>query len=284
MAQALTVQNVIRAIRDELDTNGIEGSEIEAKQLIQHITGYSPVELVTSARALLSGEQLAELQNLTKVRIAGVPLAHLLGEVQFWNLNLKSDKRALIPRSDSEAIIRLGLRVCDESQIKKIADLGTGTGCLLLSFLSEWKSTEGLGVDISPDALKLAQENADRCGLQSRTKWQISNWFDAIKGKFDLIISNPPYIETEAIKNLQTEVREHDPFLALDGGVDGLLAYKAIAKEAGDYLAVDGHLIVEIGKGQDEDVKNIMRKNGLRFIDQEADLNGIIRTLAFASN
>jgi release factor glutamine methyltransferase len=216
----------------------------------------------------------ARLAEFAARRLAREPVARILGEREFWGLRFKLSPATLVPRPDTETVVRAALASAEARQGLRILDLGTGTGCLLVALLHERPGATGIGVDHSFEAVCTARRNAERNGVAARATFAVSDWGAAIEGRFDLIVSNPPYIPSGDIAGLAPEVRAHDPALALDGGEDGLAAYRAIFPEAGRLLAPGGALVVEFGKGQEGGLRAAARVAGLEIVSVEADLEG----------
>lgn len=210
-----------------------------------------------------------EFKALIARRVRGEPVSHILGKRSFWKHDFKVTRDVLDPRPDTETLVEQALEVPFQS----VLDLGTGSGCILLSLLSERRSAIGLGVDVSPPALSIAQENAINIGTATRAKFQISDWFSSIVGSFDLIVSNPPYIDAASYQTLDRDVRNFEPQIALTPGGDGLAAYREIAKGAGAHLITGGWVMVEIGFDQGETVPEIFDAAGW-FATVVDDLNG----------
>jgi release factor glutamine methyltransferase len=185
----------------------------------------------------------------------------------------------LVPRPETETVVELALSLIDDPKRSlRIADLGTGSGAILLALLSELPNAAGIGTDLSPDALDVARRNAATLGLGGRARFVAGDFATGLTGRFDLVVSNPPYVASSDIATLAREVRDHDPRFALDGGVDGLAAYRAIAADA--RRLIGGHLVVEIGAGQQPDVEFLLAEKGLAIAAVRHDLSGIARALA----
>ena len=219
-------------------------------------------------------------------RQKGEPVAKIIGQKGFWTLDLKVSKDTLDPRPDSETIIDAVLKnFPDKSAPLRILDLGTGSGCLLLALLDEYKNATGVGMDASAAALQIAQQNVKKYAL-TRTKlicrsWHDDNWWDDLGG-FDVVVCNPPYIPTDEIQNLDIDVKNYDPLEALDGGQDGLQDYRALSDTIAQVLKQNGLIFFEIGKGQEDDVTAIMQAKKLRFQKSYRDLGNITRVLVFS--
>jgi release factor glutamine methyltransferase len=212
-------------------------------------------------------------------------MAYILGEREFWGRPFKVSPSVLVPRPDSETVIEAALAIMTErSRPWRILDLGVGSGCLLVSLLCEYEAATGTGVDVSSAALTVAQANAEALGVLGRARlllgdWREAGWEEKLEGPFDLIVSNPPYIEAPAIDRLMPEVARFEPRAALDGGPDGLDAYRRIAAAAIGLLAPGGRLLVEAGEGQAIEISNIFRRSGLSVGTPWKDLAGIDRVV-----
>jgi len=271
---------LLRTTVERLRMAKLDSPELDARVLIKHALKLSDAELIAAADFPASPEGVATLENLVTRRVSGEPVARILGHREFWGMNFELGVDTLVPRPESETLIEAALAAFRHAAPERVLDLGTGTGCLLLAALSEFTEAQGLGVDLSPRAVDVAQDNAARLGLADRAVFKISDWDAGVERPFDLILSNPPYIVSAEILELPPEVRLHDPVLALDGGPDGLKAYRALAQAAARLLPPSGLLIAELGAGQEADVAAIMTEAGL-VPDGPArpDLMGIPRAL-----
>jgi release factor glutamine methyltransferase len=210
------------------------------------------------------------------------PVSRIVGRREFWSLDFMLSPATLDPRPDSECLIEAALAAAPEDAATLVLDLGTGSGCLLLAFLSERKRATGLGVDLSADAVATARENAARLGLAERARFAVGDWGAGVTGGFDLILCNPPYIPAGDIEGLAPEVAHHDPRLALAGGEDGLEAYRELAPELARLLRPRGRAVLEVGHGQADAVGRLMAAAGLSTHARRADLGGIERCLTLA--
>ena len=271
-----TVGDHVARATGRLKAAGIDRPRREARLLLAHSFGKSVEWLVAHDDELI--ETPAPFENAVRRREAREPLSHILGEREFWSLRFQVNASVLDPRPDSETLVAAVLAQYPEPDtVVKIADLGTGSGCLLLSILSERPGAEGVGVDISESALSIARENAQRFGLAARANFTQSDWESRLDGTFDIVVSNPPYIPTAAIDDLAPEVARFEPRGALDGGADGLDAYRHIAAVLPRILKPNGLVALEIGQGQDASVTRILRDGGIRIVGLEKDLAGIPR-------
>ncbi len=249
---------------------GIENPEKEARRLAAFAAG-------TDAAGLLGRDEIdaAALAALTARRAAHEPLAYITGRREFWGLDFAVSPATLIPRPDSETLIELAIA---HKPALRILDLGTGTGCLLLALLHEWPAATGIGVDLAPAAAALAARNAAALGLADRACFIAGRWAAALASGFDLVISNPPYIESGDLQHLMPEVAGHEPAAALDGGADGLAAYRAIIAALPGLLTPEGAAILELGAGQAAAVTALAAAAGYAATARP-DLAGHLRAL-----
>ena len=258
----------------------IEAPRLEARRLLAHVLGTTEEALLRDPRAPVAADKAARFAGLLARRVAHEPFAYLIGHAGFWTLELEVSPATLIPRADSESLMEAALEACpDKGAALRILDLGTGTGALLLAALSEYKAARGVGVDCRADAAALAARNAGRLGLADRASFLAGDWAAALSARFDLILSNPPYIESGAIAGLMPEVARHEPASALDGGADGLGAYRQIIADLPRLLTPKGVAVLELGQGQQAAVKALARAAGLTPEVCRADLGGVPRAL-----
>jgi release factor glutamine methyltransferase len=281
-----TIEAARRALAARLRQHSIDSAELDARLLAGHALGLDLTGMITSAQRQLTSDESACLDDYARRRLAGEPVARILGHKEFWGLALQLSPATLVPRPDTETIVELAYRVICTSPRPdlplRIADIGTGSGAILLALLSELSGAFGVGTDISVAALRTASSNAARLGFGQRTAFVACDYATALSGPFDLIVSNPPYIRSADIEGLAREVRDFDPLAALDGGVDGLDAYRRIAPEAARLLAPGGALVMEVGQGQSSDVRGFMAAVGLKLWGPpQTDLAGIQRAVAF---
>lgn len=261
------------AIESLLRNADIDSPEFEAKIFVKEYLGKEYDRDAPTQSTFV--DIPLDLKKMVGRRIAGEPLQHILGNTSFYGLELKCDRRALIPRQDTETVVDICLNIIEQDSCQTIADIGTGTGCILLALLSKRLGISGIGIDSSADALSLAQENAILTNLQSRATFLQTNW-NNWNGwqECSLIVSNPPYIPTNDIQNLAVEVRSGDPKIALDGGVDGLECFRAIAETAKKQMKSKTYLVFEIGYDQRASVSNILNDNNFSQISIYKDLSG----------
>lgn len=277
-----TRDHAMRMLGVRLRAAGLATPELDARLLVQGVTGASDIEMLREPGTRMSDEEEARLAAFEARRLAGEPVSRILGMREFWGLPFAVTPATLDPRADSETLVETGLALLRDVAAPCILDLGTGTGCLLLSLLHERSDAPGIGIDISDEALAVASANAERLGLAPRASFRRGNWTDGIEERVDLVISNPPYIRRTDIESLDREVREHDPRLALDGGEDGLDAYRALAAAIPDVLTQTGHAVIELGAGQGSEVQAIFESAGMAVLRIVPDLAGIPRALVAA--
>ena len=276
-----TIAKAIAEATSNLESANVDDPRREARLLIGAALQKTSTQIFNSVDEIISQSNLDRISELLSRRANGEPVAYILGEREFWSLPLMVSPATLIPRPDSETLIELVLEHYSDCPPGRILDLGTGSGCLLLALLSEFKMATGVGVDISADAIAVAAENAKRVELFDRSDFLQGNWTKGQVNTFDLIVSNPPYIPTRDIDGLDKDVRAFEPMTALDGGDDGLDMYRAIFSAISQVLAADGKVVVEIGIGQRDDVCGIALINGFDLVKARADIGGIIRGLMF---
>ena len=256
----------------------------DARILVLAAAGLRREDLLRDPDAPLEGAALDRFRAMVARRAAREPVSRILGRREFRSLEFQLGSDTLDPRPDSETAVEHAIALFEgRSPPTRILDLGTGTGCLLLACLDAWPAASGLGVDIAPGAAGIAAANAAALGLGGRASFAITDWGTGLRERFDLVISNPPYIPTGDIAALAPEVAEYDPMAALDGGTDGLDAYRAIARGLADLIASGGLIVVEIGAGQEADVRAIFEAEEWRFFGARNDLSGRPRSLAFGA-
>ncbi|MBD3765456.1 MAG: peptide chain release factor N(5)-glutamine methyltransferase, partial [Rhodobacterales bacterium] len=265
----MTADQALRAAIPQLAAAGVEGAPRDARRLLAHALDIAPDRLALHLADPLPPAAAARFAAAVAARAARQPLAQITGRRAFWGRNFRVTRDTLDPRPETEGLVALALA----EPFARVLDLGTGTGCILLSLLADRPGATGLGVDVSPAALAVARANAADLGLSGRADLALSDWFSAVAGRFDLIVSNPPYIAADEMAGLAPEVRDWEPHLALTPGGDGLAAYRAIAAGAGAHLAPCGRLIVEIGPTQGTAVARLMSAAGLADVQVHPDLD-----------
>ena len=256
----------------------------EARRLVEAALDWPVARQLADPDRIIDAASVEALDALLHRRAERQePLSRILGRREFWGLSLEIEGATLDPRPDTETLVELALDLFsgpERSPPGQILDLGTGSGALLLALLSEYPEAQGLGVDQDSDTLATATRNAARLGLGGRARFEVGDWLSEVSGRFDLIVSNPPYIPTEDLTGLDRAVRDFDSPLALDGGADGLAFYARTLREAGRCLASGGVLILELGIGQADSVQALGRDSGWSLRSLRDDLAGIPRAMA----
>ncbi|MBB4305581.1 release factor glutamine methyltransferase [Rhodobium orientis] len=275
---------LLRQVRDRLTEAGIAEAETDARLLVGAALDTPPLRLALEADRPVTRAECTRIEELISRRAAREPVGRILGTREFWGHAFRLSPDTLEPRPDTETVVEAALGFLDEVARRadplRIADLGTGTGALLVTLLSECPQAMGVGTDVSVGALAMARRNADAAGVGDRAAFAAMNYGDALVPGLDLVVSNPPYIASGEIAGLDREVRDHDPSRALDGGADGLDAYRAIAADASRLLTPGGRLFVEIGSGQAADVAALFAQAGLDGLFVHRDLAGHDRVVA----
>lgn len=288
--------------RDRLHQAGIDEADLEARLLLEYVCGTSRNDLLAHGDRELTADHGRRYEMLISRRLERIPLQHLTGVQEFMGLSFQVDEHVLIPRQDTEILVEEVLRNLHDGM--RILDMCTGSGCILISLLHYSNHCEGLGADISEEALEIAGKNAERLlgrermadgneitsrsgdgvpytdqGERGGIRFLKSDLFEQISGKFDIIVSNPPYIQSDVIGTLMPEVREHEPIQALDGGADGLDFYRRMVGKSRDYLFGGGMLFLEIGYDQGEAVKGMLEEQGFLEVQVVKDYAGLDRVV-----
>ena len=280
-----SIESARRALTARLQSAGIEDPALDARLLVGAALELDLTGMITQAARHLTPEETARLERYAQRRLAHEPVARILGAREFWGMPFRLSEATLVPRPDTETVVELALEIFRGLTISgrrpRIADVGVGSGAILLALLHEIPDAFGIGTDVSLTALNTARDNAAALGLAGRAAFVACSYASALRGPFDLIVSNPPYIPSAEIPTLSVEVREHDPHLALDGGNDGYDAYRALIPQAAGLLTPGGALIVEAGQGQARNIETLMAAAGLT-VDRppKADLSGIPRAVS----
>ncbi len=276
MSAPRTIAEALRAAVPRLRAAGIEDAARDARALMAHAAGLTPDRLTLHMTDALTPVQAADFAEHVAARCRRQPVAQITGQRLFWGRPLRVTSDVLDPRPETEVLIETAL----SAPFSRVLDLGTGSGAILVTLLAETDGTTGAGVDLSPDALAVARGNARLFGVMGRAEFLVSDWFGAVTGGFDLIVSNPPYIAAAEMADLAPEVRDWEPHLALTPGGDGLDACRAIAAGVLAYLAPGGRLLVEIGPTQGEAVTAMFLAAGLENPRVHSDLDGRPRVVA----
>jgi release factor glutamine methyltransferase len=279
MPDELAVDDLINQGSRTLAACKITNPRREAGLLLRLAANLTREEVMVSGSQPVDHESAQVFHGYISRRGRGEPVSRIRGRREFWSLEFEITPATLDPRPDSEVLVAAALRLLADRGMNapSVLDLGTGSGCLLIALLSELPEATGVGADIDPDAISMARRNAGTHGVDRRATFVTSNWGSAITGQFDVVLTNPPYIPTDVIPELESTVREFDPVLSLDGGEDGLLCYRAIADALPQLLTAGGLAALEVGAGQSRDVMSILRETGLHAITEWPDLAGIQR-------
>lgn len=264
-------------------TAGIEDADVDARLLVGHALHLDRARLIAQSDRILEAREINVINALAARRLKREPVSRILGQKEFWSIPLAITPDVLVPRPETETVVEGALDFVVRGGLRmeklRILDIGTGSGALLLALLRELPNAIGTGTDISTAALKVARENAARCGVEGRCTFVVCDIASIVEGPFDLLVSNPPYIAHDEIMSLAPEVKNYDPTVALDGGADGLAAYRAIAADAKRLLAPGARMFVELGAGQETAVRDLFTNVGLTAGIARPDLAGIPRVL-----
>jgi len=275
-----TLVSVWTDVRKRLEAAGVDSPVLDARLLLEAGAGVSRLDIVTDPRRAISDEQVRAVDVLTKRREAREPVSHILGRKHFWTLDLAVNANVLTPRPETEFVVEAGLQeTLPADAPHRILDLGTGSGAIMLALLKERPNATGVAIDISEEALAVVRANAEQLGVAERLQAGQGNWAEHIDERFDLVVSNPPYIRTSDIDGLEPEVSRFEPRVALDGGADGLAAYRIIAAALPSLLKPGGAFALEVGAGQAESVKALAEEAGLATGEPRRDLSGIPRVV-----
>jgi release factor glutamine methyltransferase len=267
-------------VRKRLEAAGVDSPVLDARLLLEAGAGVARLDIVTDPRRAVSDVQVEAVLALSARREAREPISHILGRKAFWTLDLVVSRDVLTPRPETEFVVEVALAAMPADAPLRVLDLGVGSGAILLAILAERPLAHGIGADISTAALRVAQANAERLGLSERARFVEGSWTDGLAEMFDIVVSNPPYIATAEIAGLAPEVSRYEPVQALDGGADGLDAYRALFQAAPSVVVPGGIFAFEVGKGQAEQVAAMARSAGFRSINQRKDLSGVDRVVS----
>lgn len=286
MADRSTGENVsiaahAKAVRHRLEAAGVPSAQLDARLLVCAAAGLTHEQFIADPGRALDAREAGLLESMVVRRASREPVSRIVGNREFWGRRFEITPETLDPRADSETLVDTVLHSLDIAgrEAPMIADLGTGSGCLLVTLLCEIPRARGVGVDIDTHAVATARRNAHINSVAARAMFVCGNWLTAFDAGFDLIISNPPYIRSRDIADLEPEVARHEPYRALDGGADGLDCYRKISHEARDLIRKDGILVFELGMGQHNDVADILNKDGYIVKGMSQDLSGTVRCL-----
>jgi release factor glutamine methyltransferase len=278
--EAPTIGALLTAAQARLKSAGVDTPRLDAILLLAEANAMSEDHIRGRPEAPLAPEAAASFEAMLQRRLRREPVSKIIGRREFWSLEFRTSSDVLDPRADSETLVAGVLAaIPDRAASLRLVDFGTGSGCLLLSLLHELPNATGVGIDVSPPALAIAQDNADRLGLSSRCIFRLGSWGKGIEGTFDVLMSNPPYIESGVVPGLEPEVADYDPLLALDGGADGLDAYRALLPDMARLAVKHAFAALEVGMGQDVAVGRLLADAGFGEIAVLPDLSGIGRVV-----
>jgi len=275
-------RGLLKQAGDRLAASGIETAALDARLLFQAASGLRHEDIVAEPDLAVAPELAARFSSLVQRRCRFEPVSRILGTREFYGRSFRVTPDVLDPRADTETLIAAALGLAKGKARLRILDLGTGSGVIALTLLAELPEATAIASDLSAAALAVAKGNAGALGVAHRASFVQANWFEGIGGKFDLIVSNPPYIPLGDIAGLAPDVREFDPPKALDGGPDGLEAYRRLANGAGGHLALSGRIVLEIGAGQENAVNSLFMAAGFARESRHFDLSGHVRCLVFS--
>ena len=280
-----SLSDVLKKTRKLFRDRKLDNADLDARLLVEFFTSTTRKDEILNPDFQVGNDALQRLDKAIVERLNGKPVYRIIGKREFYGIEFHLSADTLEPRDDTEALVDLVLpeirSIADRYGEAKIVDMGTGTGAIAIALLANADRLKATAVDISDDALETASLNAKNAGVADRFTPLKSDWFSGLSGKFDMIISNPPYIPENQISSLATEVKKYDPLRALAGGQDGLDFYRKLAKEGRPFLKPHGMIAVEIGKGQEKDVIALFSENGFELKKTRKDLNGILRALLF---
>jgi len=282
---AMRLDALLRDLTRTIAAAEIENPRLEARLIAMTASGLTLEAMIAYPDTPIDPDACAFAYALAEARALGAPSAYLVGRKEFWSLDFKVSSATLVPRPDSETLVSAALEFAEARDwAGRVLDLGTGSGCLLLSFLSERRLARGLGIDASAEALQIAAANAVSLGLEPRASFVCADWTSTLGGSFNLVFANPPYIPTGDIGGLSLEVRDFEPLEALDGGPDGLTCYRAILADLPRVMAPGARVFFEVGQGQAADIAALCANAGLAPIRLYRDLSGIERCVVAEKN
>ena len=266
-----------------LAEGGIETNSLDARIILREIFNFDEKELILNSDLILSESKISKVQKIITRRLNFEPVSKIFGKRDFYNSTFSISDDVLDPRPETENIVEIANNFILEKGYESFIDLGTGSGCIILSILKENKNLTAVGVDISIDAINIAKKNSKDMNLEKRSSFLVSNWLSSVYNSYDLIISNPPYIPSDEIITLSKTVKNFDPLISLDGGQDGLKCYKEIAQDINRVINKNGRVILEIGYNQAHDVIKIFESKEFKLLKIYKDINGLNRILTFES-
>tara|TARA_B100001758_G_scaffold182122_1_gene158828 strand:+ start:1649 stop:2485 length:837 start_codon:yes stop_codon:yes gene_type:complete len=277
----LILKEIQRKLCNNFSTIGIETPELDARIILKEVLSLDDKDLILKESLDIPEEMIEKIITIESRRLNGEPISKIFKKRDFYNSTFIISNDVLDPRPETELIVEIANNYINKNEVKNILDLGTGSGCILLSILKENRMINGLGIDLSKEAISIAKQNSKKLNLETQSNFLVSNWMSSVNYKYDLVVSNPPYIASEDIKKLSKSVKIYDPILSLDGGDDGLNSYRLIASDLKRIISMNALIIIEIGYNQSLQVIDIFKKNDFKLIKKYNDINGLDRVLTF---
>jgi len=277
----LILKEIQRKLCNNFSTIGIETPELDARIILKEVLSLDDKDLILKESLDIPEEMIEKIIAIELRRLNGEPISKIFKKRDFYNSTFVISNDVLDPRPETELIVEIANNYINKNEVKNILDLGTGSGCILLSILNENRMINGLGIDLSKEAISIAKQNSKKLNLETQSNFLVSNWMSSVNYKYDLVVSNPPYIASEDIKKLSKSVKIYDPILSLDGGDDGLNSYRLIASDLKRVISMNALIIIEIGYNQSLQVIDIFKKNDFKLIKKYNDINGLDRVLTF---
>ena len=277
----MILKEIQRKLCNNFSTIGIETPELDARIILKEVLSLNDKDLILKESFDIPEEVIEKIIKIESRRLNGEPISKIFKKRDFYNSTFVISHDVLDPRPETELIVEIANKYINKNEVKNILDLGTGSGCILLSILKENRMINGLGIDLSKEAISIAKQNSKKLNLETQSNFLVSNWMSSVNYKYDLVVSNPPYIASEDIKKLSKSVKIYDPILSLDGGDDGLNSYRLIASDLKRIISMNALIIIEIGYNQSLQVIDIFKKNDFKLIKKYNDINGLDRVLTF---
>ncbi len=277
----MILKEIQRKLCNNFSTIGIETPELDARIILKEVLSLDDKDLILKESLDIPEKMIEKIITIESRRLNGEPISKIFKKRDFYNSTFVISNDVLDPRPETELIVEIANNYINKNEVKNILDLGTGSGCILLSILKENRMINGLGIDLSKEAISIAKQNSKKLNLETQSNFLVSNWMSSVNYKYDLVVSNPPYIASEDIKKLSKSVKIYDPILSLDGGDDGLNSYRLIASDLKRIISMNALIIIEIGYNQSLQVIDIFKKNDFKLIKKYNDINGLDRVLTF---
>lgn len=277
----MIISQIQRKLCNNFSTIGIETPELDARIILKEVLSLDDKDLILKEGLNISDEMIKKITAIESRRLNGEPISKIFKKRDFYKSTFVISNDVLDPRPETELIVEIANNYINKNEVKNILDLGTGSGCILLSILKENKMINGLGIDLSKEAISIAKRNSKKLHLETQSNFLVSNWMSSVNYKYDLVVSNPPYIASGDIKKLSKSVKIYDPILSLDGGEDGLNSYRLIASDLKRIISKNALIIIEIGYNQPLQVIEIFKKNDFKLLKKYNDINGLDRVLTF---